>query len=223
MQYNYSMAKFYLENTYAYENEIIAKTLNLRIDDIDYLISKDRFLKGLGHFTNLIQPIYRVDGSILKAPYFDQEKTSFDETWPQHYGFQTSALDVSKNLFKALYFIYPDEDYECSYFSIYCYKEKSHSQRSVQLMEPSHLIRNERAEAQEGMFIYFNNQLRYFMMNNGKLPSLDDYRQENSFELYKINIKRTVENIRCLKEVLYYKGINEDSLLLSKKSDLLPA
>ena len=134
------------------------------------------------------------------VPRYEKKLTGYDETWPQHYGFPSAAIDWSKDLHVALYFAnhkdidsdlteMPDET--PSHFAIFCYKEINDQNSPIKAMEPDNWIENRNAQAQQGLFTYFTEPFLFFL-REGRLPCIEDYRKNNMFMLTRLILEPTL-------------------------------
>lgn len=164
-----------------------------------------------------IIPLFSPDGKLIKKSSTDEDITGLDESYPQHYGMHTSALDWTYNPYKALFFtIYSDDSSDNSkYLSISTYKEIISEGSPIIIKGRDAFKDNPRALAQEGTFTYFRKPCSFYLEKD-HFPSIESYRQssEKFFTLEKLALQRTKKNIEFIQEVLKQHDISKQSLLL---------
>lgn len=166
-------------------------------------------------------PLVSLDGQLVKSSYVMEDVTGLDESYPQHYGIGTSALDWTADPFNALFFtIYSDKNpSNLKFLSISAYKQKNILNSPVIFKDKDSLKDNKRAVAQKGTFSYFKNPCSFFL-KYGEFPSIEsfqysiDNKKFNFFEIEKISLLRTKENITYIEKLLKDHEINESSLYL---------
>jgi len=169
------------------------------------------------------------NGDKLTESYLEQQLTGYDETWPQHYGFPTAALDWSRDPFIALYLanreyidsdlsakteqsevraILPYKEIPTCRFVILGYKEIDGQNSPVEIKEPDSWIENRNAQAQKGLFTYFTEPISFFLREE-RFPCIEDYSSTDRFMLTKLILDPTGKDRTNIKQLLLSKNINK--------------
>lgn len=228
MHYNHALQDFYStkENP---KDENDHRLLGIFPED--HWIQQSTF-EGLFDFVyRLHLPIDDLSGNRIKEPYYIEETTGFDESWPQHYDFYTALLDWSRNPLVAIYFslgslvvetkksermLYVTSNLPSPYLSIFAYKETVQSDSiPVKIIHGSVSKTNLRLQNQEGTFTHFTKAFEFFI-HNATFPSMEGYHFGGA-ELVRLNIERTTTNLKFLKAFIEDKGICESFLFPDKK------
>lgn len=234
-QYNHKLSKYYESNSsLANEDKSAIENRNSNFWEM-----KSNFLAMVKDFFLKAQTIWDLKGTILKEECFD-DVTSLDETFPQHYGGETAALDWSYNPYIALYFalgihnthsspvmacrydpaenIYIlEENFNIGHFSIVAYKQISEIGSPIIRLESSILKGNVRAERQEGTFTYFKNPCSFYK-REGRFPAVEDYDAGQFFEMVRYNVQRNKQVVTFLIALLEKHNINKSYLFPDLKS-----
>ena len=182
---------------------------------------KSTFFDYFDRFCMLAFPPQFLDGKSMHESYIMEDVTGLDESYPQHYDFNTSALDWSMDPFKALFFTLNSDSSisNTSHLAIYALKIINTEDSPILIAEKDHLKDNPRAVAQNGTFSYFKQPCSFYL-NHGEFPSIEAYTMstdikiKQSFELIKLPLRRSRENIKAIQKVLFEKKIDAKSLLL---------
>ncbi|MES2219092.1 MAG: FRG domain-containing protein [Pseudomonadota bacterium] len=201
----------------------------------------EQFWTEVKSFVHLIQGTYPwlinydfLNGTRRKAKPIE-DVTGLDETFSQHYGVATSAMDWSLNYLVAIYFAIhklieidpitqsyrltklPNFPKTLSIFT--CEKINTGDQMPFDMKSRSEIILNQRAINQKGAFIFFKNTCSHFMQHN-EFPSLNYYnaRAVNGvdtkfFDFTRFNVEVNLETLLILKEHLEKHNINKAFLL----------
>lgn len=239
MQYNYAITQYY--SNLILRGEINEQQLPEEIQNLlrnmpaEHWAEKNTFITGVNQILLTATPYFDIKTSaLLNEPFLEQQVTSYDETWPQHYGFRSAAVDWSKDLHVALYFAnhkhidsdlnvqseqskdmiqvhteMPDET--PSHFAIFCYKEINDQDNPIKIMAPDNWNENRNAQAQKGLFTYFTEPFSFFL-REGQLPCLEDYRKTNKFALIKLTLEPTKKDRANIKQLLLSKNINKNTI-----------
>ncbi|MBX3710078.1 MAG: FRG domain-containing protein [Gammaproteobacteria bacterium] len=212
IKYNYGINKFNNENLgsiYSCDEKTLARPQR------DWE-SEQTFIDFIGNILQNWLNIYNLDGSLrYKARPFE-ELTIIEESFPQHYGFPTAALDFSKNPFKALWFALLNNFSNC--FTIFAYKQiTTISTFPTKIIENTNQ-NNIRAIKQEGCFVYFTRPCYSYVYKN-KFPSLNDCDKdiqygvnEPYFKIERIDVPKKTTIISVLDQFLLQEDINKNTL-----------
>lgn len=233
MHYNHALQDFYSTKE-SPKDENDHRLLGIFPED--HWIQQSTF-EGLFDFVyRLHLPIDDLSGNQIKEPYYIDETTGFDESWPQHYDFYTALLDWSRNPLVAIYFslgslvvetkksermLHVTSSIPSSYLSIFAYKEMAQSDSMpVKIIHGSSSKNNLRLVRQEGTFTYFTRAFESFIMK-GEFPSIEKCNLDG-FKLVRFNIERTPANLDFLKTYIEGYGICESFLFPDKKELVEP-
>lgn len=180
------------------------------------------FLDYVDRFYMSLIPLISTNEQLVKRAYLMEDVTGLDESYPQHYGMGTSALDWTSDPLNALFFtIYSDKmPSNIKFLSVSAYKQQNLKNSPVIFKDKDDLKDNQRAIAQKGTFSYFKNPCSFFL-KCGEFPSIETYQYStdnkkfNYFEVEKISLLRTKENIMYIEKILEDNGINKASLCLN--------
>lgn len=222
LKYNFAIYESYNDKDFP-QNCKDKRLTDIFMQGSDHHWAKERTFNTYFHsfFMSWI-PLEDENKKIVKKSFVYEDVTGLDETYPQHYGFQTAALDWTYEPHIALFFTtYSDKTVnDTSYLSVSVYKEIKTDDSPIIIMSQDSLKNNPRADAQKGTFLYFRKPGSFYI-EKGCFPCLEDYEQNlaNSdkpkfFELHKFNLSRSKKNIKCIQEFLQEKQITESSLLL---------
>lgn len=185
--------------------------------------AKEKTFQNYFHqFYLSLVPLCSLDGKVVKQSFVFEDITGVDETYPQHYGMQTAALDWTYDPYIALFFtIYTDKSYcDSEYLSISVYEEIIKEDSPVIIKDKNSFKNNPRATAQKGTFMCFRKPCSFYLQEN-RFPAVEDYdwNFKNShapkfFDLKKLVLMRSKKNIDFIKNILNEREINESSLLL---------
>jgi len=199
----------------------------LKLRDPDFWTKEESFVAHVKYiFPHLIER-YFMDGTVQYANPFE-ELVGVDFRLPQHYGIETSALDWTYDPYIAIYFaLRKDERFDSiqiskkpmtPFFSIFAYKKTNVECPLVLVQEKSQTLFNPRAEAQKGVFTYFAKPCSFYLKHpQHRFPSILDYNKstQSGFQLERLNIERSMPNLKFLQDQLKAKNINEATLLLN--------
>lgn len=230
MHYNHALQEFYSTKERP-KDENDHRLLGIFPED--HWIQQSTF-EGLFDFVyRLHLPIDDLSGNRIKEPYYMEEATGFDESWPQHYDFHTALLDWSRNPLVAIYFslgslvvetkksermLYVTSNLPSPYLSIFAYKETAQSDSMPVKIHGSSSKNNLRLVRQEGMFTYFTRAFESFIMK-GEFPSIEKCNLDG-FTLVRFNIERTPANLDFLKKYIEGYGICKLFLFPDKKEQV---
>lgn len=220
LRYNYALYQEYHTTGFP-QNCNDGKLINIMRAG-DHWSHEKTFLDYVDRFYMSLIPLVSSGGQLVKSSYVMEDVTGLDETYPQHYGIGTSAIDWTLDPLIALFFtVYSDDNWsDTKFLSISAYKEINIQMSPIIFNDRDSLKNNERAVAQKGAFCYYKNPCSFFLAY-GRFPSIEDYQflvDENSnhfFEIEKISLLRTKKNILDIKNILSDNGINESSLCLN--------
>ena len=226
MRYNYSLHKYWLTETNQ-KNICLSDKKILKPRPEEFWVTEETFLYLVSSYLPVTSTIYHLNGTIIKDAQPFEDITGVDESFPQHYGIPTTALDWTYNPYISIYFaldldnekfhlqseLYVAKKIPAEYFSIYAFRQISTTDSHIQIKDKNALINNQRALRQEGTFIYFVKSCSYYLQSN-RFPSIESYdnNSNKSFDLIKYNLLRTDENITFLRNLLEEKGINKNYL-----------
>lgn len=228
MRYNHALQEFYLAKGHTEEND----QQLLDIFPRNHWTEQDTFERLFEFIYGRLVYLEDLDGNTLKEPYYPEESTGFDESWPQHYQFNTGILDWSFNPLVAIYFslgsllvetkktermLYTTSSLLPSHLAVFAYKQIDNSENAPVKILPGSLLKpNLRLLRQEGTFTCFTKTLQFFLMND-RLPSIEQYKPEE-FKLIRFNMERTTANLMFLKAYIEGHGITESFLFPDKES-----
>lgn len=223
LRYNFSIYETYHEKGFP-QNCNDERLINIfKCGAGNHWAKENTFHDYFHQFYQSLVPLFTLDGTLIKKSYVDDEITGLDETYPQHYGFKTAALDWTDDPRIALFFtIYSDTpDNDSKYVSVSIYKEINTEDSPVIIMPKDSLKENPRAVAQKGTFLYFRKPGSFFLAN-GCFPRLEDYNSQafantgkpKTFELEKLVLEKSKKNIQDIQKFLIENQITASSLLL---------
>jgi hypothetical protein len=173
LKYNYCLNKFVIKNPDA---AFTPNDLTVIIPQRDWS-SEQTFIDFISNTMHTWLSIYNLDGSLISKGIPYEELTIVEESFPQHYGLPTAALDFSKNPLISLYFAL-QKNYSC-FFSVYGYKQlETNDAPSIIIENKNH--KNTRAIKQQGCFVYFTKPCSHYVHKN-KYPSLIDYDRDMQY------------------------------------------
>lgn len=171
-----------------------------------------------GYFPRILE-IYDLNNLLIQKAQPPEDLIGIDETFPQHYGAITAALDWTRNPLIAIYFALENQLDNSGFSTIYAINANRIAHDSpIKVMNKSIYVSNARAEAQQGVFTYFMSPCSFYIQNNA-LPSINHYHSrylnnldQQKFELHEFRIKRTPKNISFLQALIRKHGTTKEIL-----------
>lgn len=229
MHYNFALNTVYLTKK---DGKDTNDQRLLAIFPKDYWLLEDTFVRLFQHICMGLPYRWDERGNILQKPFYLEETTGFDQSFPQHYRFETALLDWSHNPLVAMHFslglsetrkmergfyIATSISSKPTHLSVLAYKQIITENALVKIETGAPEKNNIRLQNQEGTFTRFTNPLKFYL-EHGCFPTIEEiYNKGNiscpkSFELVRYNLERTPANIQALKEYLEYHDINDTYL-----------
>ncbi|MFA6037920.1 MAG: FRG domain-containing protein [Legionellales bacterium] len=209
LQYNYTLAKKVESNVDNFDAKTIEK---YQMQPPDFWIQKDAFVNLVQRLSLSIIGKVHLDGTVLQYSEFYEFLTAFDESFPQHYGVPTAALDWTYDPYVALSFALEFIPENAKYISIWVYEKIRNSEHSpVKISHASDGCNNPRIKRQHGTFTRFDDKaFAFYFLKTGKFPRIEEYEHHSDaeFKLFKYDI--SVEEKYLLEEALKREGIKYD-------------
>lgn len=217
----YELALYIMQHNYYLANHVKNDTDNFNIATVEmYQLRPPSFWIEYRHFLDffyylLDRSIGRItiaDSKIINYSEINEEMASYDQSLPQHYGTETTALDLTLNPLKAIFFAIRDIPNSASHFSVFAYRELDSSKKNPIAVHHGHPgCKNPRIKLQEGLFISLKYACLYYFMNK-EWPTVETFLplSQNTFELIKFRTPISIAG--DLDRILKDKGITGKTL-----------